>query len=291
MHRADRHEGVDVIAHRGASAYAPENTIAAFALAAEQGAPWFELDTYLTADKHVIVLHDTTIDRTTSGEGPVGEHTLAELKQLDAGSWRGEEFAGERMPTLEESLIFARENDIGVYIEPKSIDDDAELFAQKYRAIDGAERLSQGQRMALMDLVQNSGTRNLAHARAVIAAVRKTGMEREVVVQSFSPVICFVTLMEAPELRTELLINRNPDNPEQWDRLVAFGMAIGVHGFNAHHDSLDPETIAEFQRAGKRVAVWTVNNRERMEEMVSWGVDSIITDYPDIALEVVAETR
>src|SRR5688500_16528220 len=93
-----------VIAHRGASSYAPENTLAAFDLAIEMGARHLELDVHLTRDDHVVVIHDDTVDRTTGGVGPVAEQTLAELKSLDAGSWFGEKFAGQRIPTFAEVL-------------------------------------------------------------------------------------------------------------------------------------------------------------------------------------------
>jgi len=93
-----------VIAHRGASSYAPENTLAAFDLALELGAHQIELDVHSTRDGHVVVIHDDTVDRTTNGSGPVASQTLAELRQLDAGAWFGATFAGERIPTFEEVL-------------------------------------------------------------------------------------------------------------------------------------------------------------------------------------------
>ena len=118
-----------VIAHRGASAYAPENTLAAFQLASDMKADWFELDCTLTKDGEVIVIHDDTVDRTTPAEGRVADLTLAELKTLDAGTWRDPEFADERLPTLGESLDFAK-GKIGVYIEIKDSDDDSALREQ-----------------------------------------------------------------------------------------------------------------------------------------------------------------
>ena len=93
-----------VIAHRGASAYAPENTLAAFDLALQLGCRHLELDIDFTSDGHIVVMHDDTVDRTTNGTGPVGSHTLAELRALDAGSWFGTPFAGERIPTFAEVL-------------------------------------------------------------------------------------------------------------------------------------------------------------------------------------------
>jgi glycerophosphoryl diester phosphodiesterase len=91
-----------VFGHRGASAYAPMNTLPAFELAAEQGADGIELDVHRTRDGHAVVIHDFTIDATTNGTGTVTEMTLEQLKALDAGSWFGPEFAGTPMPTLDE---------------------------------------------------------------------------------------------------------------------------------------------------------------------------------------------
>jgi len=95
---------VMVIAHRGASSYAPENTLAAFDLALEMGVRHIELDVNLTSDGHIVVIHDDTVDRTTNGSGPVTRHTLVALRALDAGSWFGDKFAGERIPTFHEVL-------------------------------------------------------------------------------------------------------------------------------------------------------------------------------------------
>jgi len=93
-----------VIAHRGASSYAPESTFAAFDLAIQMGARHIELDVHFTRDSHIVVIHDDTVDRTTDGAGPVTSHTLAALKALDAGSWFEGKFSGERIPTLSEVL-------------------------------------------------------------------------------------------------------------------------------------------------------------------------------------------
>ena len=93
-----------VIAHRGASTYAPENTFAAFDLALDMGARHFELDVQLSGDNHLVVIHDDKVNRTTDGNGEVSALTLRELQSLDAGAWFGAKFAGERIPTLESLL-------------------------------------------------------------------------------------------------------------------------------------------------------------------------------------------
>lgn len=97
-------ENFMVIAHRGASSYAPENTLEAFDLALRMGARHIELDVHLSADGHIVVIHDDTVDRTTNGAGLVASQTLAALRELDAGSWFKPEFAGQRVPTLVEVL-------------------------------------------------------------------------------------------------------------------------------------------------------------------------------------------
>ena len=93
-----------VIAHRGASSYAPENTLAAFDLALAMGVRHLELDVHAACDGPIVVIHDDRVDRTTHGTGAVADKTLAELRALDAGAWFGEKFAGERIPTFEEVL-------------------------------------------------------------------------------------------------------------------------------------------------------------------------------------------
>jgi glycerophosphoryl diester phosphodiesterase len=108
-----------IIAHRGASGHAPENTLAAFERAVELGAPFIETDLHLTRDARFVALHDATLERTTNGRGPVHDHTLAELRQLDAGKWFDREFMDARIPTLEEILDFARKNDVVFYLEVK----------------------------------------------------------------------------------------------------------------------------------------------------------------------------
>jgi glycerophosphoryl diester phosphodiesterase len=107
------------IAHRGASGYAPENTLAAFRRAVSQGVTFIETDLHLTRDAHFVAIHDEEVNRTTSGRGDVHHMTLAEIRRLDAGAWFASEFAGERVPTLVEVLEFARKHDVVFYLELK----------------------------------------------------------------------------------------------------------------------------------------------------------------------------
>ncbi len=107
------------VGHRGAKGHAPENTLASFQLGMEMGVTAVETDVHLSKDGEVVLIHDHTVDRTTNGHGFVKDLTLAELKKLDAGSWFAARFAGERIPTLTELLIWAKDK-VGVAIEIKN---------------------------------------------------------------------------------------------------------------------------------------------------------------------------
>jgi glycerophosphoryl diester phosphodiesterase len=108
-----------IIAHRGASGHAPENTVAAFERAVQLGAAFIETDLHLTRDAHFVAIHDGTLERTTNGRGAVHDSTLAELRQLDAGKWFDREYMDARIPTLEEVLEFSHRYDVVFYLEIK----------------------------------------------------------------------------------------------------------------------------------------------------------------------------
>ena len=108
-----------IIGHRGASGHAPENTLAAFKKAVALGATFIETDLQLSRDARFVAIHDDSLDRTTNGQGKVHDQALATLRKLDAGSWFGSEYAGERIPTLEEILEFSKKNDVVFYLELK----------------------------------------------------------------------------------------------------------------------------------------------------------------------------
>ncbi len=128
-----------IAAHRGASTSHPENTLPAFREAIRLGAHQIELDVYLTKDKQLVVMHDATVDRTTNGTGKIADLTLAQVKQLDAGSWKGPQFAGERVPTLEEALAIMPEN-VWLNLHLKG---DAELGAAVARQVVRTRRTHQ----------------------------------------------------------------------------------------------------------------------------------------------------
>jgi len=164
------------IAHRGASGYAPENTFAAFRRAIAMGVGFIETDLQLSRDARFVAIHDSTVNRTTNGQGAVHELTLADLRKLDAGSWFGSEFAGERIPTLEEILEFARKHDVVFYLEMKP-----------------------------------SGSWGGEHA--LISALRESGEIARTVVISFDPAILLNVRKIEPTLMTGLLYEGQISDP------------------------------------------------------------------------------
>jgi len=290
--RAGAPEGaIDVIAHRGASAYAPENTLAAFALAAEQKADWFELDCTLSKDGAVIVIHDLTVDKTTDGEGRVQDLTLAELKQLDAGSSKDAKFAGERLPTLGEALDLAKEREIGVYVEIKNSDDDNQLLMDIIHRTEGHKTLRPHIKRELLSMIRDSGTRNFTLTQEVIEDIRARKMRHHVVIQSFSPIICAVALLEAPEMRTELLGAKDEDKPRRWPLYLRWAELLEPAGFNTNNGTLDQAILAQFHDQGMTSAVWTVDEEADMRRLAQWGIDAIITNKPDVCLQVLEAER
>jgi len=273
---------VEVIAHRGASAYAPENTASSFRAAIDMGADWFELDCTLTKDNEIVVIHDDDTERTTGVKANVCDLTLAEMKAMDAGAWFDPKFVGETFLTLGEALEIAKGR-VGVYVEVKNSDNDDALRSQLLEAAAGRARMTPELQAELMNLVERSNTRNLALTRAVIREVRAHGMQSQIVLQSFSPVICMIALSEAPEIRTEMLGMEHEEDPEHWPRIVWFSRLIGAKGFNAKHDSLSPERIADFHANGQTVAAWTVDGPADIKRVISWGADKVITNKPDVA--------
>jgi len=168
--------GMLVIGHRGASGHAPENTLVAFRKAVALGATFIETDLQLSRDAHFVAIHDETVNRTTNGRGAVHDLTLTELRELDAGSWFGSEFAGERIPTLEEILQFSKKNDVVSYLEMKP-----------------------------------SGSWGGEHA--MIAALRESGEIPRAVVISFEPTMVLNVRNIEPTVMTGLLYDGQLEKP------------------------------------------------------------------------------
>jgi glycerophosphoryl diester phosphodiesterase len=243
-----------VIAHRGASAFAPENTLAAFRRAVEMGAEFIETDLQLSRDGTLVAIHDETLDRTTNGSGPVSAMPLRELRQLDAGGWFNQKradksassnFAGERIPTIDEVLAFGRENDIGLFLEIKSAGDV------------GTEHVLAGALRAADEI-----------NRTVVLGFDATALTR---VREFDPLVV-----------TGLLYSRKLRDP------VAKAVGVGARHLLPRSDRITPQLVAQAHRSDLKVVTWTVNAPEQMRAMIAAGVDGIITDYPNELVRIVS---
>lgn len=237
-----------IIGHRGARGLAPENTLAAFHKAVEIGVDAVEFDVQRTADGHLVIFHDDALKRLTGADGLLVKSTLAELRQLDAGSHFGSQFAGERIPTLEE-VIEALPARILLHIEAKR-------FTVRS---DGLEQ----------DLVE---------------AIRRHHLYGRCVVSSFNPLILW--RISRMDRRIPLGLLYRPDLAlplrRAWSRYF-----LRLASLNPFHGFVTPALMAHARRRGWQVYTWTVNEPAEMCRLIALGVDGIITDRPDVLKEVV----
>lgn len=226
-----------IIAHRGASGHAPENTLAAFQRAVQLGATFIETDLHLTRDARFVAIHDATLERTTNGSGAVHDYTLAELQELDAGKWFDREFMGERIPTLEDVLEFSRAHDVVFYLEVK------------YDSAWGMHH-------------------------ALVAALQKAESAARTVVISFDPSTLRAVHRLDPSLMTGLLMDRpNGD-------FITVATGVGARQVCPQSKIVTPELVAIAHHYDLHVATWTVNTAYEMREMVTAGVEGVMTDFP-----------
>ncbi|MFC7329026.1 glycerophosphodiester phosphodiesterase [Marinactinospora rubrisoli] len=259
---AGAHSAVTAVAHRGASAYAPENTLAAIEEAADRGARTVEVDVQRTKDGHLVLMHDTTLTRTTNvasvypgrASYRVDDFTLAEIRRLDAGSWFDPEFRGERVPTLQEGLDTLRANRLNLMLELKS----PELYP-------GIEQQ-----------VADTFKRN---PRWLVPAA--PGRDPRLIIQSFN--------WESARTSHDLL----PDVPHGLLGVVPrdeiAGYAEWADQINPSHTRIDASYVEAVHDAGMETFVYTVNEQAAMRAALDKGVDGIISDYPDVLLKVIAE--
>lgn len=244
-----------VIGHRGAKGLAPENTMAAFQVAADLGVP-FELDTMLCKSGEPVVIHDYTVDRTTGGTGRVADLTLAELKALDAGSHFSEKFKNERIPTLAEVLDrFAGRVRIDVEIKYEGPGDQAHLTAE-----------------------------------AVAKVIMDRGLTDRVFISAFNPYILEALRHAAPELaRGQLYSHFDDTDLAFYKKIVLRNLLLNGKAdpdfLAPHHELVDEDYVKEYNGLGYAVVPFTVNEPERIEELITWGVEGIITDFPQRVLD------
>jgi len=234
------------VSHRGESMFYPENTMASFRAAVENGADGFELDTYLTKDDGLICLHDGTTKRTTGVELKPIDATIAELQALDAGSWKGEQFKGERLPTLAEALSLARDN-FEIYVEIKAVP-----VAKLHKV-----------------------------AEAVKAEPKAT--PERVLFITFSAETVKEMRRLLPEYRAYWLTGSGPDKEGKpgptAEEIIAKAKACNAPGVDVG-DSVDitAEFVKAVKAAGLSMHVWTVNRAPRARELAAMGVETVTTD-------------
>jgi glycerophosphoryl diester phosphodiesterase len=240
-----------VIAHRGDSSNAPENTLAAFLAGVQTGADLIELDYHHSADGVPVVIHDKELDRTTNvgrvlgrEKVPVHSLALAELRKLDAGRWFSFAYAGARIPTLEEAL-------------------------------DAIQVVS-------TTLVE----RKAGDAQTCVKLLQKKKLVEDVIVQSFD----WEFLRECHRLEPALTLTAlgdDPITPQRLDEIRTTGAA--AVGWSEKH--LRPQDIQEIHRRGLKVWVYTVDDDVRAREFLLGGVDGIITNQPRKMLSLIRENR
>ncbi|HWJ66990.1 MAG TPA: glycerophosphodiester phosphodiesterase family protein [Nocardioides sp.] len=249
---------VEVIAHRGSSGAAPENTLAAVRLAIAHRSDVVENDIQRTRDGELVIMHDTTLTRTTDVEQvfpdrapwTVASFTLAEIKQLDAGSWFAPEFAGERVPTLAE-WVEEVGNQAGMLLEPKA----PELYPGIEADLD----------------------KELRSLPAFTRALRAG----KVVVQSFNHVWLRAYEALAPDVPVGLLFGVKPTTVQIAEA------AAWAEQVNPALGAIDEATVDDVHAHGMEVHVWTVNGGADMRRAMAWDVDGIITNYPQVLHDII----
>lgn len=228
------------IAHRGGGRHAPENTLAAFRKGAACGFRMMEYDVKLTADDVPILLHDDTLERTSSGTGRAADFRYAELARFDFGSWHSLPYAGEPVATLHSVAAYTRAHGLHSNIEIKP---------------------STG-------LEDHTGARIARYARELWH-----GAALPPLLSSFSEPALAAAAETAPELPRALLIEE--DLPEDWRERLR---RLGCGGLNLNTQYATRELVEEVRAEGVNLAVWTVNDPDRARELRAWGCNAIITD-------------
>lgn len=230
-----------LLAHRGASLYAPENTLQAVQRAAEMGARWIETDVQLTADDELVIIHDLELDRTTNGSGFVAHHTLSEIRKLDAGSWFDPNFAQCRVPTLEEFIRCVVENGLNLQLELK------ELAGREHQISD--------------------------RACEALAALWPFG-ERKLFVSGFSARCMRRVAEKLPHIPRAIALICVPDDPD------AYAEEHGVQIIHVQDKFVDEDALGVIRNSATEFGVATVNDPVRAKYLLRSGVDSVLTDDP-----------
>jgi len=237
---------IEVIAHRGGSLLAPENTMAAFKNAVSMGAKRIELDVQQTKDKVTIVLHDARIDRTTNGSGHVNSFTYQELCGFDAGVKFSDKFKNEKIPTLDEVLTFVNGQCI-VLIEIKNHDN----------IYEGLEK-------------------------DVVDLIHKHHAQKWCIVQSFS----YSSISKVHELDPEIIIGYLSLKVPRKKMEAEPANFCFISEINIYHRFASKKAVSFIHSQNKKTCVWTVNKAKRMRKMIKNNVDGIMSDNPTMLKEL-----
>jgi glycerophosphoryl diester phosphodiesterase len=232
-----------IISHRGASAIAPENTLAALRKAHELGGAWVEADVRLTLDGQPVMFHDSTLNRCTNGRGLLRKTPYGIIADLDAGSWFSPQYAGEQIPTLDQWLQTAAELGMGIILDLK------------------ANRLE---------------ARRLADLVSVSLSRYWRGDLPRPLLSSTSP-SCLRALANTQQGWDLAYIMG--DEPRSWKKLVKELQCIAVH---VDHQSISDRWLQQIKELKLHVAAYTVNDPLRAQQLFDWGIESIFTDDPEL---------
>lgn len=241
---------ISAIAHRGFSSAAPENTLAAFRKAAELGPEMMECDVRRTKDGSIAVIHDRTVNRTTNGSGAVADMSLAELRKLDAGSWLSPDFAGERIPTLEELLNLVKLSSVRLIIEIKE------------------------------ECLEDE----------VVAMVQDKDMAEEVIIGSFHHRIGVRMPELDPRIPFSPIISiDHPVGEEEAVRLADEAAAVNGRTYAVNYQAITPALVKAAHAANMLMEAWTVDKEQDIRSMVEIGVDAIASDNLALLLNVLTQ--
>lgn len=232
-----------VIAHRGGGFLAPENTLAGIKLARNLGFLGVEFDVKLTEDGTPVLMHDETLERTTDGSGLVTKTSYADIADLDAGAWFGNEYIGELVPSFAAASALCREVDVWANVEIKPAP--------------GTERET-GEVVARM------------------AKLLWAGADLPPLLSSFSPLALEAAAVEAPELPRALLVTEIPAN---WQALMQRLQCVALH---VGYRQLKAAQVKAAHAAGYGLLVYTVNDSGLALDLLGWEVDALVTDQLDV---------
>ena len=241
---------VNVISHRGANFFAPQNTLPAFEKAIELNVDGFETDVHLTKDGVPVLCHNYTVNATSDNKGSITNYTLEEIRQFDFGSYFSPSYVGTPIPTVEEFLeLFSKSNVKILNIELKSPKDKTET-----------------------EIV-----------RKTVDLVRSFGLVENLLISSFNPALLVEAKEYEPNCKTGLLYS--PDKRVAWTIAkdpIKYAKNIGADALHPHELYVSRNYIERAHAEGLIVNTWTINKPKTIEKMLEWGADGIITNHPDL---------